>query len=84
MEREKNGKGEKMIDRYTTPKMKEIWSEENKFSKWLEVELSVCDAWGRMKKIPQSSLNHIKSRAKFDIDRINEIEKTVDHDVIAF
>ena len=73
-----------MIDRYTTPKMKEIWSEENKFSKWMEVELAACEAWTKLKKIPQASLNKIKSRAKFDIKRINEIEKTVDHDVIAF
>ncbi|HTY13013.1 MAG TPA: adenylosuccinate lyase [Candidatus Omnitrophota bacterium] len=73
-----------MIDRYTTPKMREIWSEENKFSKWLEVEIAACEAWNKLKKIPQASLNKIKSRAKFDVKRINEIEKTVDHDVIAF
>ena len=73
-----------MIDRYTLPKMREIWSEENKFRKWLEVELAVCEAWGRLKKIPAQSLTKIKSRANFDIKRINEIEKTVDHDVIAF
>ena len=73
-----------MIDRYTTPKMKEIWSEENKFRKWLEVEIAACEAWAKLKKIPQSSLIKIKSKANFDIKRINEIEKTVDHDVIAF
>ncbi|MFA4967762.1 MAG: adenylosuccinate lyase [Candidatus Margulisiibacteriota bacterium] len=73
-----------MIDRYTTSKMKEIWSEENKFRKWLEVELAACEAWTKLKKIPQSSFHKIKSKANFDIKRINEIEKTVDHDVIAF
>jgi len=73
-----------MIDRYTLPKMKEIWSEQNKFQKWLDVELAACDAWGKLKKIPPKSLGKIKSKAAFDVDRINEIEKTVDHDVIAF
>ncbi len=73
-----------MIERYTLPKMKEIWSEENKFRKWLEVELAACDAWAKFKKIPASALRKIKNRAAFDINRINEIEKTVDHDVIAF
>ncbi|KAF0134195.1 MAG: adenylosuccinate lyase [Candidatus Saganbacteria bacterium] len=73
-----------MIERYTNPKMKEIWSEENKFRKWLEVEIAVCDAWAKLKKIPQKSIQIIKSKASFDIKRINEIEKTVDHDVIAF
>lgn len=73
-----------MIDRYTLPKMKEIWSEENKFRKWLEVEIAACEAWARLKKIPQSSMKKIKNKAAFDINRINEIEKTVDHDVIAF
>ncbi|MFA4906368.1 MAG: adenylosuccinate lyase [Candidatus Margulisiibacteriota bacterium] len=73
-----------MIDRYTLPKMREIWSEENKFRKWLEVELAVCEAWGRLKKIPSAALTKIKSKANFDLKRIAEIEKTVDHDVIAF
>jgi len=73
-----------MIDRYTLPKMREIWSEENKFRKWLEVELAVCEAWTKLKKIPAASLSKIKSRANFDLKRIAEIEKTVDHDVIAF
>jgi len=73
-----------MIDRYTTPKLKEIWSEENKFRKWLEVELAACEAWAKLKKIPRSSLAKIKSKANFDLKRINEIEKIVDHDVIAF
>ncbi|MBI5701317.1 adenylosuccinate lyase [Candidatus Saganbacteria bacterium] len=73
-----------MIDRYTLPRMKEIWSEENKFKKWLEVELAACEGWTRLKRIPSSCLKKIKSKASFDVNRINEIEKTVDHDVIAF
>ena len=73
-----------MIDRYTLPKMREIWSEEHRFNTWLEVEIAACEAWAKLGKIPASSLKKIKSRANFSIRRINEIEKTVDHDVIAF
>ena len=73
-----------MIDRYTLPKMREIWSEEHKFRTWLEVEVAACEAWAKLGKIPVASLKKIKSKAKFSIKRIDEIEKTVDHDVIAF
>lgn len=73
-----------MIDRYTLPKMREIWSEEHKFRTWLEVEIAACEAWARLGKIPPPSLKKIKSKASFSIKRISEIEKTVDHDVIAF
>ncbi len=73
-----------MIDRYSLEKMKSIWSEENKFRKWLEVELAACEAWKTLGKIPETSLRRIKKDAKFSIKRIKEIEKTVDHDVIAF
>jgi len=73
-----------MIDRYTLPKMREIWSEEHKFRTWLEVELAACEAWSKIGKIPLSALKKIKSKATFSVKRIDEIEKTVDHDVIAF
>jgi adenylosuccinate lyase len=73
-----------MIERYTLPKMREIWSEENKFRKWLEVELAACEAWSSLGKIPRESLAKIKRKAAFDIDRINEIEKETQHDLIAF
>ena len=73
-----------MIDRYTLAKMREIWSEDHKFRTWLEVEIAACDAWARLGKIPVSSLKKIRSSAKFTVERINEIEKTVDHDVISF
>jgi len=73
-----------MIDRYTLPEMGALWSEENKFQKWLEVELAVCEVHAEMGTIPRDALEHIKSRAKFSVERINEIEKTTDHDVIAF
>ena len=73
-----------MIDRYTLPKMKEIWSDENKYSKWLDVEIAACVAWNKLGKIPAKALANIKRKAAFSISRINEIEKTVDHDIIAF
>ncbi len=73
-----------MIKRYTLERMGQIWSEQNKFDKWLEVELAACEAWGKLKKIPAKSLKNIKENAEFDIERINKIEEKVDHDVIAF
>jgi adenylosuccinate lyase len=73
-----------MISRYTLPEMGAVWSEENKFQKWLEVELAVCEVHAEMGTIPHEALSQIKARAKFSVERINEIEKTTDHDVIAF
>ncbi|HRD02268.1 MAG TPA: adenylosuccinate lyase [Candidatus Saccharicenans sp.] len=73
-----------MLDRYTLPEMGAIWSEENKYRKWLEVEISVCNAWARLGQIPKRSLDNIKKKASFDVKRIEEIEKVVKHDVIAF
>ena len=73
-----------MIERYTMPEMGEIWSEENKYRRWLDVELAVCEAWAKLGKIPQSSLNTIKKKANFLVQRIEEIEKVTKHDVIAF
>ncbi|MFH1389124.1 MAG: adenylosuccinate lyase [Candidatus Margulisiibacteriota bacterium] len=73
-----------MIDRYTLPKMREIWSEENKFRKWLEVELAACEAWTALGRIPKQAMDKIKRKASFDIKRINEIERETNHDLIAF
>ncbi|MFN2576134.1 MAG: adenylosuccinate lyase [Pyrinomonadaceae bacterium] len=73
-----------MIDRYTLPEMGALWSEETKFQKWLDVEIAVCEVHAEMGTIPADALEQIKSRAKFSVARINEIEKTTDHDVIAF
>ncbi len=61
-----------------------LWSEQNKFQKWLEVELAVCEVHAESGVIPPDALQQIKTRAHFTIERINEIEKTTDHDVIAF
>lgn len=73
-----------MIERYTLPEMGRLWSEESKFQKWLDVELAVCEVHAEMGTIPRDALQEIKSLAKFSVDRINEIEKTTNHDVIAF
>lgn len=73
-----------MIPRYTRKEMGTIWSEENKFRKWLLVEIAVCEAWAELGKIPEDALREIKEKADFDLKRIDEIEATVKHDVIAF
>jgi len=73
-----------MISRYTRPQMARIWSEEEKLSNWLKIEILVCEAWTKLGKIPQESLKRIKERARFDLKRIREIEEKVRHDVVAF
>ncbi|HAM49917.1 MAG TPA: adenylosuccinate lyase [Nitrospiraceae bacterium] len=73
-----------MIARYTRPEMGRIWTLENKYAKWLEVELVVCEAWSDIGEIPKEAFRRLKKKACFDVDRIDEIEKTVKHDVIAF
>jgi len=73
-----------MIDRYTLPEMKAIWSLENKFKKWLEVEIAVCEVHAEDGTIPLEALNEIKEKASFSVQRIEEIEKITDHDLIAF
>ena len=73
-----------MIERYTLPEMGAIWSLQNKFQKWLDVEIAVCEVHAEDGIIPHDALAEIKSKAEFSVERINEIEKTTDHDVIAF
>src|SRR5678809_212943 len=73
-----------MIERYTLPEMGALWSEQNKFQKWLDVEIAVCEVHAEMGTIPRDALEQIKARAKFSVERIDEIEKTTNHDVIAF
>lgn len=73
-----------MIERYTLPKMKELWKEERKFEKWLEIELLVCEAYSKLSVIPQDALEEIRKRARFDPERIKELEKRTKHDVVAF
>ncbi|OED35664.1 adenylosuccinate lyase [PVC group bacterium (ex Bugula neritina AB1)] len=73
-----------MIDRYTNEKMGKIWSEENQYQKWLDIEILVCEAWADLGIIPLPALKTIKEKAAFDIDRVREIESQTHHDVIAF
>ena len=73
-----------MIERYTLPGMGGIWRDENRYRKWLDVELAVCAAWAKLGKIPPKSLKAIREKAGFSVKRIDEIEKVVKHDVIAF
>ena len=73
-----------MIERYTLPEMGAIWSLQNKFQKWLDVEVAVCEVHAEDGTIPAEALEQIKAKAAFTVERINEIEKTTDHDVIAF
>ncbi len=73
-----------MIARYSTPEMAAVWTDEARMAAWLEVEMAVCEAWTRLGKIPGSAMAEIKQKAAFDVDRVNEIEETTHHDVIAF
>src|SRR5258706_7249093 len=73
-----------MIERYTLPEMGVVWSLQNKFQKWLDVEIAVCEVHAEDGIIPADALKQIKPKAAFTVERIDEIEKTTDHDVIAF
>lgn len=73
-----------MIERYSRPEMRAIWTEENKFKAWLEVELCACEAWAELGVIPKEDTVALREKASFDIDRILEIEAETRHDVIAF
>ncbi|MBU1086459.1 MAG: adenylosuccinate lyase [Candidatus Omnitrophica bacterium] len=73
-----------MIARYTREKMGAIWSENAKWQKMLDVEIAVCEAWAQLGKIPRISLAVIKNKARFDLKRINQIEKKTKHDIISF
>src|SRR4030043_1488293 len=73
-----------MISRYTRHEMGRLWDIEAKYQKWLDVEIAVCEVWAELGEIPKDDLREIKKRAQFDVKRIDEIEKVVKHDVIAF
>jgi Adenylosuccinate lyase len=65
-----------MIERYTLPEMGAVWSQQNKFQKWLDVEIAVCEVHAEDGVIPREALEEIKSKAAFTVERIAEIEKT--------
>ncbi|MCP4149721.1 MAG: adenylosuccinate lyase, partial [bacterium] len=73
-----------MIERYEVKEVSEIWSSQNKYRKWLDVEIAITEVWHLWGHVPNNSLKNIKENAGFDIKRIDEIEKKVKHDVIAF
>lgn len=73
-----------MIERYSRKEMTAIWTEQNQFQSWLEVELAVCKAWSELGHIPKEDVDLLYKNASFDIDRIKEIEETTRHDVVAF
>ena len=73
-----------MINRYSRPEMAAIWSEENKYKAWLEVEILADEAWAELGEIPKEDVALIREKATFDIDRILEIEEETRHDVVAF
>ena len=72
-----------MIERYSRPAMKRVWSEVNKFSKWLDVEIAVCEAWSETGVIPRKDLSKIKL-ARVNLTRMEEILKETHHDMTAF
>ncbi|MFC5651433.1 adenylosuccinate lyase [Paenibacillus solisilvae] len=73
-----------MLERYSRPEMRAIWTEQNKFQAWLEVELCACEAWVELGVIPREDVEALRRGASFNIDRISEIELETRHDVIAF
>ncbi|HEX77975.1 MAG TPA: adenylosuccinate lyase [Dehalococcoidia bacterium] len=72
-----------MIERYSRPEMKRIWSEETKFDNWLRVEVAVCEAWAELGVVPKEDIPKIR-RATFNLERLNEILKETHHDMTAF
>lgn len=73
-----------MLSRYSRKVLRDIWSEENKFKAWLEVEILACEAWSKLGEIPSEDVEALRKNASFDIDTIYEIEQSTKHDVVAF
>ena len=80
----RRGKDSELIPRYAREAMAKIWEPGNRYRKWLDIEIAVCEAWAERGVVPQDSLERIRSRAAFDPERIDEIENVTRHDVIAF
>src|SRR5256885_2698504 len=73
-----------MIPRYTRPEMGRIWSDQNRFQQWLEVELAASEALAELGVVPAEAARLLRAHAGFEVERIHQIEDTVKHDVIAF
>jgi len=73
-----------LIPRYTLPEMAAIWEPDNKFKIWLKIEVLACEALAKKREIPKSALKDIQTKSRFNVERIDEIEREVKHDVIAF
>jgi adenylosuccinate lyase len=73
-----------MISRYTRPEMGRVWSEENSFQKWLDVEILAAEGSAKLGQVPQQAIARIRKKARFNVQRIREIESEVKHEIIAF
>lgn len=73
-----------MIERYSTPEMSAVWTDQARMQTWLDVEIAVCEAWAELGVIPPEAVEEIKRKAAFDVDRVAEIEAVTHHDVVAF
>jgi adenylosuccinate lyase len=73
-----------MIPRYTRPEMGRIWSEENSFQKWLDIEILAAEALAQLGKVPKAAISRIRKKARFNVERIRQIEREVKHEIIAF
>ncbi|MCS7224806.1 MAG: adenylosuccinate lyase [Armatimonadetes bacterium] len=73
-----------MWERYSYPEMRQLWSLENKFRTWMKVELAICDGWAQLGVIPEADLRNIHEKASFTVERVLELEKVYDHDLLAF
>ena len=73
-----------MIERYSRDEMKEIWTDQSRLHNWLQIEVTAAEAMAQIGTIPAEAVVQIKKNARFDVERVNEIEKTTRHDVVAF
>jgi len=73
-----------LIERYSVKEISDIWNRKAKYRKWLDVEIAIAEVWHEMGEVPPESMKNIKENADFNLERIDEIEKKVEHDVIAF
>ena len=73
-----------MIERYSLPEMRDIWTEQSKLGNWMKIEILACEAMSELGQVPPEAVAKIKAKAAFDVERVKEIEKQTRHDVVAF